>query len=602
MRKSLVAFDSNHIKSYVFGTDRLKEIRGASALLDELNREDMLEIAIQFCREKGIDRDTRDTIYLNGGSGLFLLMTGEETAKEFGKRVQKRYREASYDGASITYVVHELPQSLPDDREVLLNMDLRTEFEILHYRLREAKGNSPDLDVITLPSHPFMRSCDSCGINYAEYKEAGYSDQEDLDISDDFGHYCAICHKKQRKDNDIKRWLRKSSHRNLKGSTAKDFLFKQKITDLTVNQAGLWQRMLFYLDQVGYDFNLKHSGNLPERPNDFNTFRNFLQGKEYLGLIYADANNMGTRLEKLKTLNEQAEVATEVDRAIHVAVSKAITKHLPLVRQVENATLYPFDILLLGGDDIVMATDASKAMDVACTIAKEFYAFTEDSRIIETTEMACTLSIGVVLAPIKYPFRLLLDMTEGALRAAKKASLNARRRVEGKIDDSRINFVVVTGGSIKDFDSVDKNYKSTDGKHDFYATLRPYDLEGLNRLLTAIKEGHRRNLGRTKLHALREAVLEKNLTTSVSHGLAVLRNWREEQRKFALASLYEFGGRTIPRTDLKDPERGFPRITFPWFVDQTETANTQREVYRTAFLDFVELFDFVAIDREEERA
>ena len=163
--------------------------------------------------------------------------------------------------------------------------------------------------------------------------------------------------------------------------------------------------------------------------------------------------------------------------------------------------------------------------------------------------------------------------------------------------------MVVTGGSIKDFASVDNNvYRSKNGDNEFYTTLRPYDLEGLNRLLAAIREGHKRNLGRTKLHALREAILEKNLTTSVSHSLAVLRNWREEQRRFAVASLYEFGERSIPKTDLKDPEKGFPRITFPWFVDQAAGGNTKREVYRTAFLDFVELFDFVSTDREEERA
>ncbi len=602
MRKSLVAFDTDHIKGYVFGTDRLKEIRGASALLDDLNRVDMLAIAKQFCREKGIDYDdTRDPIYLNGGSGLFLLMTDRKTAEEFGERVQKRYRTATYGGASITYVVHQLPEDLPDDRDVLLNMDLHTHFEMLRYRLCEAKGNPPDLDVITLPSHPFIRSCDSCGINYAEYKEAGYSDQEDFDISDDPGHYCTVCHKKQTQDNVVKRWLCKASHRNLKGGTVKNFLFQQKIIDLTINQRGLWPRILFYLDQVGYNFNLGQSGSLPERPNDFNTFRDFVQGKEYLGLIYADANNMGVRIEKLSTLKEQAEFAIEVDRVIHVAVSKAITKHLPLVRQQEeDGTLYPFDILLLGGDDIVMATDASKAMEVAHTIAKEFYTLTEASNIIDTHEIACTLSIGVVLAPIKYPFSLLLDMAVDARDAAKEESWKAR--TEGKIDDSRINFVVVTGGSIKDFDSVSRNYKSTDGKHDFYATLRPYDLEALDRLLAAVKEGHKRNLGRTKLHALREAILEKNLTTSVSRSLAVLRNWREEQRRFAVASLYEFGERTIPKTDLKDPEKGFPRITFPWFVDQAAGGNTKREVYRTAFLDFVELFDFVSTDREEERA
>ena len=44
MRKSLVALDTDHIKGYVFGTDKLKEIRGASSLLDRLNRQVMREL------------------------------------------------------------------------------------------------------------------------------------------------------------------------------------------------------------------------------------------------------------------------------------------------------------------------------------------------------------------------------------------------------------------------------------------------------------------------------------------------------------------------------------------------------------------------------
>ena len=37
-KRFLVALDTNHIKQYVFATDKLKEIRGASSILDNLNR------------------------------------------------------------------------------------------------------------------------------------------------------------------------------------------------------------------------------------------------------------------------------------------------------------------------------------------------------------------------------------------------------------------------------------------------------------------------------------------------------------------------------------------------------------------------------------
>ena len=63
---SLVALDTNHIKRYVFATDKLKEIRGASSLLDHLNRRVMDQIAAHpaFHAQK---------VFANGGSGLFLL-------------------------------------------------------------------------------------------------------------------------------------------------------------------------------------------------------------------------------------------------------------------------------------------------------------------------------------------------------------------------------------------------------------------------------------------------------------------------------------------------------------------------------------------------
>src|SRR2546423_6532466 len=84
--KSLVAFDTDHIKEYVFGTDKLKEIRGASSLLDRLNRREMEEVAWNH----GIQITT---IYTNGGVGLFVVDSNR--AHEFKLLVQQMYREQS---------------------------------------------------------------------------------------------------------------------------------------------------------------------------------------------------------------------------------------------------------------------------------------------------------------------------------------------------------------------------------------------------------------------------------------------------------------------------------------------------------------------------
>jgi hypothetical protein len=270
--------------------------------------------------------------------------------------------------------------------------------------------------------------------------------------------------------------------------------------------------------------------------------------------------------------------------------------------------VFPFDILLVGGDDVVMVTDAAKAMDVALLIAQQFRKLANDpktfahneqvnERIAELLqEYAMSLSVGVVLAPVKYPFGLLQEMAKSALKFAKKAVADEQAESSDKkaFDGTRINFQVVTGGSHPNFNETYKRtYQKVNKirKLEFHASLRAYKPDDLKSLLETIRKGHQLHLGRTKLHQLREAILEKNLTTSVQKGLATLRNWRDEQRTYVVGQVYGFGQRhQKQRSDSNGPIFDFPRVTFPWFADGEHKG---RGVYRTSLLDFIELYDFV---------
>jgi len=528
VRKSLVALDTYHIKEYVFATDKLKEIRGASSLLDRLNREEMKNIAAR------IGKEFIDPIYMNGGSGLFVVYS--DKAELFCQNVRQEYGELTGGGASITYAIVDLPESKSDN---VRKADLKDELELLRYYLRKNK-NSP-LDKMLLPSHPFMHPCDACGILYAEKRDrTGDQDPDELDR-----FYCTSCLKKRVEDSKVKKRIP-----DVLG------LIKRK-EDLPDEY--LWDRILCHLNKVEYDI-------LPgtKRPNDFNEFRLFSESKEYLGLIYADGNGMGQKLDDLGELPIIQNFAKNVDDAIYEAMSIAIKRHLPILPVDEGAPFFPFDILLIGGDDIVMVTDAAKAMDVALTIANEFHRLTKEK---DSEGKGHTLSVGVVLAPVKYPFRLLRKLAESTLKAAKKAGALAREEAKAtnktNIDDTRINFMTVTGSTSQDFDKVYKslcpegvkvNGQIETEEADLNATLRPYDPMQLNKLLMLIREGHNKALGRTKLHQLREAVLKMNLSTSVGEGLAMLRNWRDDQRDYVLQQVYALGGLfRVQQGNLEDP-------------------------------------------------
>lgn len=71
MKRFVVLIDTPSIKHYVFGTDAPAEIRGASALLDRLNRtewESVLRQHLGGAGESAHGPQFVDKVYANGGS------------------------------------------------------------------------------------------------------------------------------------------------------------------------------------------------------------------------------------------------------------------------------------------------------------------------------------------------------------------------------------------------------------------------------------------------------------------------------------------------------------------------------------------------------
>ncbi len=331
MQRTLVAFDTDKIKGYVFGTDRLKEIRGASSILDYLNRQVMREIAIEMSLKYRI-------IYANGGAGLFLVEADEATVKEFALRVKRAYTKRTHGGSSITYVLQETPANAPPDKAEFMDYLLEDTLKLLRYKMRERKDCAPTQ--IALASHPFMMTCEACGVNYAE--------QLRPDTDGTPRYCCASCSGKQKEDENIKDKILAATrkHKNILEELSKEDAMKE----------ALWERIIYQLKVDGYDFSIDGDDiteeKVPQRPGDFNIFREFGKSKEYLGLIYADGNNMGAAIEDLKKLNEIKKFSLDIDSAIHQAMGKAMTKHLPVIPANPlvpgDTPHFPFDVLLLG--------------------------------------------------------------------------------------------------------------------------------------------------------------------------------------------------------------------------------------------------------------
>lgn len=126
MGKYVVALDTDRIKQYVFATDKVKEIRGASKVFDRLNRIKMEKIV------KTIRSRSRKNLckrwFLE-----YLLPTQNETRKNLLKKVEREYHEQTITGS-----IAGVAEALPDGWTMESNVN--EQIQRLSYKLRLAKG------------------------------------------------------------------------------------------------------------------------------------------------------------------------------------------------------------------------------------------------------------------------------------------------------------------------------------------------------------------------------------------------------------------------------------------------------------------------------
>ncbi|MCP4106540.1 MAG: hypothetical protein GY749_13565 [Desulfobacteraceae bacterium] len=100
--KYLVVFGIPSIKKYVFGTDRLKEIRGASALLDRLNN----ELTENFLKNR-LKIPKQDIVFLGGGAGQFIIEGDVESVKASMRKLESLYAEQTEQGIRLLWEMAE---------------------------------------------------------------------------------------------------------------------------------------------------------------------------------------------------------------------------------------------------------------------------------------------------------------------------------------------------------------------------------------------------------------------------------------------------------------------------------------------------------------
>ena len=316
----VIVIDTPAVKKYVFGTDPLNEVRGASARLDWLNRVVMKE---RLRKHPAMAKVKIDPVYANGGSAQFLVHGGHEVAVKTACSSMVRYiREQT--GGEVQMVYGIAP--LGDEASYSYQESVR----MAHFQLRcQREFATCHRSTSLLPT---MMECQSASHLPATRIVRG---------PDGTAMLSETSYRKHRQGH--------VAHRH-----------------------GLWAEWMRYL---------KDKGSWPAR-RAWNKLRpkNITDIGNNIGVVYPDGNAMGKIVQALDQPETFRQFSRIVDESIREACFAALSQiSRPEVENVRNTftrhhCFEPLaaDILLLGGDDLLVAVPADRALDFSLKVTGEF--------------------------------------------------------------------------------------------------------------------------------------------------------------------------------------------------------------------------------------
>lgn len=446
----LVLMDANRIQRYIFATNRLKEIRGASLLLEKLNQ----GVCKDDCRQYG-----GEDIFIGGG-GVLATFESEDNARDYIKAVQAQYRQKTHI-ATITGVVVEIK----DD-------DAMATLEHARLQLRLAKSNPATrasieaTTAIPLLTSSYFRLCQSCN----QYPAVHVDEEDGQEI-------CDACQVKRKQVKD------KTTFEDYTGYAR----FVKRAKELDGVDERLWENVT------------ELRSKLEELEGD-NT--------QHIGFIHADVNGLGSFLQNLTSLEDIKKVGQKVEEAIETAVVRAAHQFGLYPKFFKDIAMkaWQFLIIVLGGDDVTLIVPAKKAVPLANAICLNFQKAIRETPSDNLPNMdALALSAGVVISKPSHPIHALAQHAEELTKSAKRLSHDLKKMNHGVVPT--LDFRVIQTPSANPLDTVrQQEYQTADQKQ--WYTTRPLPCQSLTEqaepsvsaLLTSIAELKSVNFPRNKLN------------------------------------------------------------------------------------------------------
>ena len=587
--KFLVSIETVKIKDFIFSTNKLKLIRGASYLLDYMNQVEVPRIL----RKYGLEYNTKglvDKIYDISDDEEFLRKVDEKIDGAIDKRIlyvgagnAKFLVENEKDAKNICKEIKELYSEIAPSAKVVaefhpMEKDEKIWDAIDELAQKTAEKKSEGFPMLNIDL-PFAVKCDLSGTEPAVVSwKSIKSVENDLDSIDihKSGYDWKLNNEKRNSEgivkfqNDTDKQKKdtikaienviKKSGLNISEESAVKIKYSNKMIKDDVNEIGFYSIIKKAL---------KDDIHLNTEIDDYAV------GDNFIGFIYSDGDGLGDFLKNMKKVYTTEEKYLKFMRKFSVILDRntkyvlrevikemyekgKFVKKKPILKDgkfvkdekgknIEKSVIGEF--LIVGGDDVCAVFPADLALEISAKFQEQFEKkmnkFTENenkNNEVKNSENI-TSSCGVVIAKGKTP---MFQLFEQGLKLQKLAK--GKRYNENQIRDEKakrtgyIDFQVIGNEGNVDIKGYRKKwfdkFDNKKNENKLHISKRPYSInkidddvsESIDKLIENVKDLKKENFPNTKIRYIYDLKKDETKTDNekIMESINILSKMSEE--------------------------------------------------------------------------
>ena len=635
----LVSIETVKIKDFIFSTNKLKLIRGASYLLDYMNQVEVPRILKKYGLEYN-SKELVDEIYNISNDKEFLEKVDEKIDEAIDKRIlyigagnAKFLVDSEKTAEKICKEIKEIYKNLAPSAKVVAecypmkeNEEIWTASDELAQKTAEKKSEGFPMLNIDLP---FAMKCDLSGTEPAvvswknieddlksiKIHRSGYPWEKDNEKINKIGIVEFKEDTEKQKGNTLKaiKNVIEQKKLNISEESAVKIKYSNKMIKDDVNEIGFYS---IIKKALNYDIHLN------TEIDDYSV------GDSFIGFVYSDGDRLGDFLKNVKKVYKTEEEYLKFMRKFSVIldrntkyVLKEVIKEMyekgkfvkkkPILKDgkfvkdekgenIEKSVIGEF--LIVGGDDVCAVFPADLAIEISYEFQKQFeekmkkFTEIENQKNEKKNPENITSSCGVVIAKNKTPMFQLFEQGLKLQKSAKAKRYQENKNREGKVRTGYIDFQVIGNEgnvNIKEYRKkwYNKFNKEDKNKGKLHVSRRPYSISGLeneeykdvsesiDKLIDQVKKLKTKNFPNTKIRYIYD--LKKDDTKTDNEKIMESINILSKMSTEEIQVLNELWG-------IKDKMN----LSF-----ENENKNEKFKEFFDNIFDVLEIYDFIQKDK-----